>query len=202
MAAALWNHPRFAQVYPDYLVTNHAVVRASVPLMRAAVERVHTSWRGDPVALAIADYLSHHIPEEMHHDDWLLEDLQALGVDRETVLRRAPSPAVATLVGAQYYWMFHHHPLMLLGYIAVLEGTPPDERRIEEVAGRTGVPLGAFSTLVRHARLDPYHRSDLDRVLDDLPLTDSHIALLGVSAFHTVCWLALAVEKAIALDSV
>jgi hypothetical protein len=197
VAAAIWNHPRFPEVYPDYLFTNHAVVRASVPLMKAALDCAEKSWAHDPVARGLADYLAHHIPEEMHHDEWLLEDLQVLGFDAGTVQRRAPPPAVATLVGAQYYWIFHYHPVMLLGYIAVLEGTPPDEHRIGRVATRTGVPLQAFSTLIRHARLDPHHRDDLDRVLDTLPLTESHAALLGVSAFHTVCWLATAVMEAI-----
>jgi hypothetical protein len=197
VAARLWNHPRFAEVYPNYLFTNHAVVRASVPLMKASLMCARTSWRDDPVAIGLAEYLEHHIPEEMHHDDWLLEDLEALGHDRHTILRRAPSPAVATLVGAQYYWIFHFHPVALLGYIAVLEGTPPEVARVEQVAARTGVPLHAFSTLLRHARLDPYHRDDLDRVLDRLPLDDRHAALLGTSAFHAVHWLGLVVDEAI-----
>jgi hypothetical protein len=38
-ALSLWNHPHFADVYPAYLFHNHAVVRASVPLMRAALAR-------------------------------------------------------------------------------------------------------------------------------------------------------------------
>jgi hypothetical protein len=197
VAARLWNHPRFAEVYPNYLFTNHAVVRASVPLMKASLTCARTSWRDDPVATGLAEYLEHHIPEEMHHDDWLLEDLEALGHDRHAILRRTPSPAVATLVGAQYYWIFHVHPVALLGYIAVLEGTPPEVARVEQVAARTGVPLKAFSTLLRHARLDPYHRDDLNRALDRLPLDDGHAALLGMSAFHAVRWLGLVVDEAI-----
>jgi hypothetical protein len=165
--------------------------------MKASLACARTSWRDDPVAIGLAEYLEHHIPEEMHHDDWLLEDLEALGHDRSTVLRRTPSPAVATLVGAQYYWIFHFHPVALLGYIAVLEGTPPVAERVEQVAVRTGVPLTAFSTLLRHARLDPYHRDDLDRALDRLPLTGEHVALLGMSAFHAVRWLGLVVNEAI-----
>jgi hypothetical protein len=197
VAAALWDHPHFAQVYPNYLFTNHAVVRSSVPLMRSALQRARGSLGNDPVAQGLADYLERHIPEEMHHADRLIEDLEVLGVRRSSVVERAPSRSVATLVGSQYYWILHFHPIALLGYIAVLEGTPPEEERIQSVAARTGVPLNAFSTLVRHARLDPYHRDDLDLVLDALPLTDAHHALLGVSAFHTVCWLARVVEEAI-----
>ena len=197
-ALGLWNHPQFAEVYPTYLFHNHAVVRASVPLMRAALERARTGFAGDILARDLADYLSHHIPEEMHHDDWLLEDLESLGVDFARVGAWMPPPSVASLVGAQYYWIEHFHPVAILGYIAVLEGTPPVEAEIEAVARRSGVPLKAFSTLVRHARLDPHHRDDLNHALDRLPLTAAQAAIIGVSAFHTAHWLSRVVEEAVA----
>ena len=196
-AEALWNHPRFADVYPTYLFHNHAVVRASVPLMRAALARAQADFQDDALGTALATYLAQHIPEEVDHDDWLLEDLEVLGVDRDSVRAWLPPPTVATLVGAQYYWIAHFHPVAILGYIAVLEGTPPVEDDLQAVAQRAGLPLRAFSTLVRHARLDPHHRDDLDEALDQLPLTAAHAALLGVSAFHTVHGLSRVVEDAI-----
>jgi hypothetical protein len=200
VALELWNHPRFADVYPTYLFHNHAVVRASVPLMRAAHARARLGFQDDPIARDLEAYLAQHIPEEMHHDEWLLEDLETLGVERAKVLAWMPPPSVATLVGAQYYWIEHFHPAAILGYIAVLEGTPPIETEIEGVAERSGVPLNAFSTLIRHGRLDPHHRDDLNDALDRLPLTPAHVALLGVSAFHTVHWLTRVVEDALAAD--
>lgn len=196
-ARALWNHPNFAAIYPAFLFHNHAIVRASVPLMKAACECALTVWANDPVAGQLAEYLAKHIPEEMHHDEWVLEDLALLGVNRSEILTRLPPSTVATLVGAQYYWILHHHPIAVLGYIAVLEGTPPETAKIEHVSRASGVPLEAFSTLLRHARLDPYHRDDLDNLLDRLPLTPAHASLLGVSAFHTVHWLSRVVEDAI-----
>lgn len=196
-ALAVWNHPRFAQIYPQYLFHNHAIVRASVPLMKAALDRARTFSNSDPVAGGLADYLSQHIPEETNHDDWLLDDLAVLGIDRTELLKRIPPPTVATLVGSQYYWIFHFHPVALLGYIAVLEGTPPDIEHVKSMATRSGVPIEAFSTMLKHSRLDPYHRDDLDRTLDGLPLTTGHSALLGVSAFHTVHWLSRVIEDAI-----
>jgi hypothetical protein len=196
-ALAFWNHPRLAQIYPQYLFHNHAIVRASVPLMKAALDRALTFSKRDPVAGGLVDYLSQHIPEETSHDDWLLDDLAVLGIDRTELLKRMPPPAVATLVGAQYYWILHFHPVALLGYIAVLEGTPPDIEHVKSVATRSGVPIEAFSTMLKHSRLDPYHRDDLDRMLDGLRLTPEHSALLGVSAFHTVHWLSRVIEDAI-----
>jgi hypothetical protein len=85
--------------------------------------------------------------------------------------------------------------LALLGFIAVLEGTPPDVDYFERVADRAGIPREAFSNLLRHGRLDPRHRDDLDRALDELPLTDDHHSLLGVSSFQTIHLLTRVVEE-------
>ncbi len=194
VAAALWTHPRLPEIYPEFLFRNHAVVRASVPLMEAAAASCQPHITSDPLAAGMFRYLSHHIPEEMHHDDWVLEDLEVLGVCRQDVLARIPPPAVAALVGAQYYWIRHFHPVALLGFIAVLEGTPPDVEYFERTADRAGIHRNAFSNLLRHGRLDPRHRDDLDRALDALPLTEDHHALLGISAFQTIHLLARVVE--------
>jgi hypothetical protein len=163
--------------------------------MQAAAAAYEPHVASDPLAAGIFSYLTHHIPEEMHHDDWILEDLEVLNISRSEVLPRIPPPAVAALVGAQYYWIQHYHPLALLGFIAVLEGTPPDVDYFERVADRAGIPREAFSNLLRHGRLDPRHRDDLDRALDELPLTDDHHSLLGVSSFQTIHLLTRVVEE-------
>lgn len=131
-------------------------------------------------------YLDEHIEEERHHDLWLLEDLEITGTPRSDVLARIPSPRVAALVGAQYCWVRHHHPLALLGYIAVLEGSPPSRSFIAGLEQRTGLPPAAFRTLEKHGELDPGHGHELDGFLDALPLTPAHESLLGVSLVHTV----------------
>jgi hypothetical protein len=196
-ASALWNHPRLPELYPEFLFRNHAVIRASVPLMQAAADACEARRSSDPLAAAIFEYLNQHIPEEMHHDEWVLEDLEVLGFDRKKILARIPPPSVARLVGSQYYWIRHFHPVALLGFIAVLEGTPPDVDFFERTADRAQLPRTAFSNLLRHGKLDPRHRDDLDHALDTFPLTEKHHSLLGISAFETIHWLTVVVEEAL-----
>ena len=194
---AFWGHHALAELLPEFMIRTHGTIRASVPLMEAARNRAVAS--PDPLSQALAAYLEHHIPEERHHDEWLLEDLAALGTSRAEVLERIPPPVVAAMTGAQYYWIFHHHPVALLGYIAVLEGNPP---RVEHLAGverRTGLPHEAFRTLLKHAHLDLHHRGDLDAALDALPLAPEHSALLGISAIHTVQQLAWSLQEIVEL---
>lgn len=194
---AIVNHQRFSEFYPEYLFTIHCMIRASVPLMEAALERARIMASDDPVADKMTEYLSKHISEEMHHDDWLLEDLEVLGIDRSKLLRRPPSPSVVNMVGSQYYWIHHYHPVALLGYIAVVEGHPPTVKWIEEQVIRTGLPRAAFRTLFKHAQLDPHHRDDLNKTLDHLPLVQEHSAILGISAMHTVSWASSAFHEII-----
>jgi hypothetical protein len=184
--AAINTHPRIAEILPDYLYTTHCMIRASVPLMRVAAERSRELAHADAVATAIEPYFTKHIREEMHHDEWLLEDLAVLGFDPAVLLKQPPSPAVAAMVGSQYYWIHHYHPVALLGYIAVMEGYPPTVEQVDDLVTKTGFPRAAFRTMLRHAQLDPHHRDDLDRLLDTLPLTPQQVGVIGVSGLQTV----------------
>src|SRR5262249_15075381 len=85
-------HPRIRELYPEWMVVVHQMIRASVPLMRTALRRCRELEDTDPVAAAMVPYFEQHIKEEMHHDDWLLEDLEFIGVPRAEVVRRMPSP--------------------------------------------------------------------------------------------------------------
>lgn len=197
VAMTLWTHPRLREIYPEFLFRNHSVIRSSVPLMKAAAAECEKRLDTDPVAEGMLAYFSKHIPEETGHDEWVLDDLETLGYRREEVLKRIPPPAAAALAGAQYYWIRHVHPVALLGFIAVLEGTPPDVKFFESTADRIGVPRRAFSNLLLHGKLDPQHRDDLDHALDALPLTEAHHALMGVSAFQTIDLLTRVAREAV-----
>jgi hypothetical protein len=190
-------HPLVRKLYPEYLFTSHCVIRASVPLMEAAKARAEELAPADPVAASLAPYLEQHIPEELDHDEWLLEDLEVLGLDRADVLARPPSPTVAALVGAQYYWIFHYHPVALLGYIAVFEGYPPSPDMVDRLIATTGYSRDAFRTMIGHAELDPGHRDELDRLLDRLAPTREQSTVIGLSAMYSVDAFASAIDEVV-----
>jgi len=196
-AESLWSHPRLREIYPEFLFRNHSVIRSSVPLMKAAAEECEKRLGHEPIAEGLLAYLRHHIPEETGHDGWVLDDLEILGFARAEVLKRTPPPSAAALAGAQYYWIRHVHPVALLGFIAVLEGTPPDVPFFESTADRIGLPREAFSNLLLHGKLDPRHRDDLDRTLDALPLAEEHHSVMGISAFQTINLLSRVASEAV-----
>ncbi|HEX6490017.1 MAG TPA: hypothetical protein VF002_01435 [Gaiellaceae bacterium] len=193
-SARLVTDPRLHELWPRYLIAQHGIIRATVPLTELAARRARELTK-DPVAGELARYLESHADEERHHDDSLLNDLELLGVERTTLVAQMPSPAVASLVGSQYYWVLHHHPLAVLGYIAVVEGYPPDPGLIAELSARSGYARDTFNTIAEHAALDPGHRDRLDRAIDSLPLTEAHERILGVSAIVTAGLAARVLEE-------
>lgn len=191
----LVTHPRLAELWPRFLITQHEIIRATVPLTEVAATRAEAMAADDPVASSLARYLEEHVEEELGHDDRLLDDLELIGVNRATVLGRMPSPSVASLVGAQYYWIHHHHPIAFLGFVALMEGHPPTPRLIETLIAATGYPRAAFRTFEEHGELDPGHRDRLDQTIDALPLTAEHETIMGVSAMHSATLLPPTIEE-------
>jgi len=183
---AVWTSPHVRELYPIYLVMVHGIVRSATPLMEAACDRARVLAPHDPVAAGLVPYLEHHAPEEAGHERWILEDLAALGRDPQEPLQTPPAPRVAELVGAQYYWLRHHHPVSLLGHMAVMEGRPPQPGFAARLRDATGYPEDAFRTVARHEQLDAGHQDELYELIDSLPLGTEHETMMGISALHTV----------------
>jgi hypothetical protein len=186
---------RISDLYGEYLFSSHCIARASIPLMQTAREQALMLGAEDPVGPALATYLEGHIVEEMGHDEWFLQDLDLLGWDRSATLARPPSATVASMVGAQYYWVIHYHPVALLGFLTALESHPPTRSLIDELISRTGHPPEAFRTLMEHADLDPHHAKELDELLDELPLTREQSTVVGLSSLHTLHMTAVSIEE-------
>lgn len=195
--AALWAHPRLAEIFPRALMRAYTISNASVPLMEAARARALTLANDDPVAAGLADYLEHHIPEETGHDEWMINDLEALGISRHEVVNRVPEPSLAALIGMQYYWIQHRHPIAFTGYAAIVEGNPVPPAKIDEIEQRLDLPARALRTMRWHAVHDLEHSADLDDALDGLPLTDEHTALIGINVAYSQALLARSVHEMI-----
>lgn len=198
VADRFWSHPGVRDLYPEFLFLVHSMIRTSVRMMEEAAAAAREIGDADPVAPQLAAYFETHSREEAGHDDWLLDDLEVLGVERAAVWARLPSTIVAGLIGAQYYWIRHLHPVALLGFLAVLEGNPPKVEELEAIRRRTGHPAEAFRTLIKHAEIDPHHRDDLNELIDALPLEPRHHTLIAISAFHTIEQVSLAFEEVLA----
>lgn len=185
-AEEFWAHPSLSEMFPDFLVRVQASARASIAVMAVALGRCEQLAAVDPVAERLVTYYRKHIRDEEEHPDWLLSDMEALGMARHEILAAVPPPTVAALIGPLYFWVHHAHPVALLGFFAVLEGYPPSASHLAEVQQRTGLPAEAFRMMLAHAEIDLHHREELYELLDELPLTPEQSGLVAITAFHTI----------------
>lgn len=183
-AERLWTSPRVREIYPIYLATMHMLARAAVPLLQAALNRAEAHAKHDPLAAGLANFLPPQIERALGRDTRLLEDFSATGADPDIVMQAIPSPKVASLMGAHYYWVYHHHPIALLGYIAAIESYPPPAGFADQLRADTGFPVAAFRTIARREHDDC--RRELYAWIDTLPLSRRHETLLGLSGLHTL----------------
>jgi hypothetical protein len=195
---AFWASKRFPDILPEYLYQLYCAMRATVPLMAVARERAEAMANDCPVAARLVPYFTRHMREETGHDVWMLEDLESLGLDQAAVEARIPAPEVAALIGTLYYWVNYAHPVSLLAYFAVTEGNPPSAETVDSVARRWRIPRKAFRTVYKHAVLDVRHGQEVFRVLDGLPLTEQHEALLGLTALASIEQLTVLIERLLA----
>jgi hypothetical protein len=179
-------HPRPNDVYRELLELLYGEVRTTTSVLRSVHERAcELATQGDPVSLGMLPWLQEHIREETGHDRWLLSDYQAIGGDRSALVAKAGDPAFAAMVGSVYYWSLFAHPVAVLGYCAVLEGTPPAEGFVAALIDATGLPPDAFGTLRHHSTLDVDHGAEVYELIDALPLEPRHESIIGMTALQT-----------------
>jgi hypothetical protein len=110
----------------------------------------------------LAAYIERHLEEERDHVAWLEADLRPEGAN----LSALDATAVAC-AGSVYYLVAHVTPFALLGYLAVLECSPPAIGTINALEDVHGLRL--LRTIRYHAIHDKDHGADVMDMLDDAP---------------------------------
>lgn len=147
------------ELYGKYLTQAYHHVRFTVPLLQRALDKCTI---GDE---AYANALAEYIEEESGHDEWILNDIKALGLDAEAVRHGCGSLACRVMISHAYYLIEHQSPYALLGMVHVLEGMSVELaeqaagaiRLGFEHAGFGDTPPDAFSYLTSHGALDVEH---------------------------------------------
>ena len=164
-----------------YLVLQHQIIRATVPLTEAALARTRELDGNDPLAGPLATYLEEHVGEVGPRRDAARRP-RAPGLHRASVLARMPSPAVAGLVGSQYYWIHHYHPIAFLGYVALMEGYPPSAPADRRAGRAEAATPACLSQLPRTCGTPPGTATISTALIDSLPIDASHFSANCFSA--------------------
>ena len=140
-------------LYVAFLQQAYHHVKHTVPLLMACGARVEESkeWLRN----AVAEY----IEEELGHQEWILNDINACGYDKEKVRHSQPSFATEMMVSYAYDSIARVSPLSFFGMVHVLEGTSIAlaDNAAAQVREQLGLPKKAFTYLTSHGALDQEH---------------------------------------------
>jgi pyrroloquinoline quinone (PQQ) biosynthesis protein C len=170
--------------YRALLLELYPIVWAFNPICAAAASRMTDTHRD------VRYFLYEHMQEEKGHEQWVLADLEAIGVTPADARGHEPSPDTLALVGYNHWAADRRHPCSVLGMLYALEVIAsvyggPFASAIREsllLQGARGV-----SFIESHATLDTQHMADLRVLLNtvhDQPARDAVIESAKVNFHH------------------
>jgi Iron-containing redox enzyme len=122
-------------------------------------ELYHVVWHFNPVCAAAASrvpdterqvryFLYEHMHEESGHEEWVMNDLEAVGVSPAATRTQQPSVHTLALTGFNYWAADRRHPCSVLGMMYALEVIA--------------------SVISSHATMDAEHMIELRKVLNTI----------------------------------
>jgi len=139
--------------YGSFLLQAYHHVKHTTPLLMSAGSRMPATkeWLRE----ALADY----IEEELGHQEWILNDLQQCGYDKEIARASTPNSSTELMVSYAYDMINRVNPVGFFGMVHVLEGTSVSmaDNAAQSIQNALGLPKGAFSYLRSHGAIDIEH---------------------------------------------
>jgi pyrroloquinoline quinone (PQQ) biosynthesis protein C len=152
------------ELYVEFLRQAYHHVRHTVPLMMAVGCRLpeRLGW--------LQEEILEYLDEEHGHEEWILNDIEAIGGDRTVAAQSRPDVATEAMVAYAYDMVTRRNPVGFFGMVHVLEGTSVALalRAADEVQKVLGLPNQAFTYLRSHGALDREHVHHLAGILDRL----------------------------------
>ena len=165
------------------------------------LELYHVVWHFNPVCAAAASrlgddrrqvrmFLYEHMHEEAGHEEWVRNDLEAIGVPPAQTVAHEASPYTRALVGYNYWAADRGDPCSVLGMLYALEviasvyGGPfaAAMREALLLEGERGV-----SFIGSHATMDADHMAELRKLMntmDDAAALDAVVESATVNFHH------------------
>jgi thiaminase len=163
--------------YRAFLEQAYYHVRHTVPLMMACGARLplRLEWLRE----AVCEY----IDDEYGHEQWVLNDIEACGGDRNAVRDGHPSLPIELMVSFLYDLIARDNPVGLFGMVNVLEGTSIAlaTHAAGSIRERLELPESAFTYLSSHGSLDIEHMQTYRLLMNQLEDPGDQAAVIHAS---------------------
>lgn len=151
-------------LYLSFLSQAYHHVKHTVPLLMAVGSRLgdHHDW--------LRKEIVHYTEEELGHEHWILNDIEAAGGDRQAVAQSIPFVQTDAMVAYAYDVARRRNPVGFFGMVFVLEGTSIALalNAADSIQSALALPNQAFSYLRSHGKLDQEHIHHLAGIVDRL----------------------------------
>ncbi len=155
--------------YIAFLTQAYHHVKHTTPLLMTCGGRLGAEYEW--LRTAVGEY----IEEEMGHQEWVLNDIQACGVDKEAVRNSktpetAASQATELMVAYAYDMINRVNPIGFFGMVLVLEGTSTAvaTQAGEQIMHKLQLPKNAFTYLMSHGSLDISHVAFYESLMNQI----------------------------------
>ena len=154
------------ECYVAFLQQAYHHVKHTIPLLMATGARLPESkeWLREAVAK--------YIEEEVGHQEWILNDIEACGFDKEKARRSTPNLSTEMMVSYAYDTINRVSPLGFFGMVHVLEGTSINiaDLAADKIQEKLSLSDQMFSYLRSHGKLDQKHvkffKDLMNRIVD------------------------------------
>ncbi len=160
--------------YIAFLTEAYHHVKHTVPLLMACGSRLpeRLEW--------LREAIVHYIDEETGHQEWILNDLAALGVDKDSVRHGTPSLHTELMVSYAYDVIQRGNPVGFFGMVYTLEKTSSTiaTYAAQQIASSLSLPAAAMTYMTSHGSLDIEHMQHFENLMNRLDDADDKAAVL------------------------
>ena len=165
------------ETYIAFLTQAYHHVKHTVPLLMACGSRLpeRLEW----LRVSIGEY----IEEEMGHQEWILNDINACGINAEVIRAGRADTATDIMVAVAYDTIHRLNPVGFFGMVLVLEGTSIAlaTQAASAIQNKLNLPDTAFSYLTSHGSLDISHMQTFETLMNKLEDPDDKQAVIHMA---------------------
>jgi pyrroloquinoline quinone (PQQ) biosynthesis protein C len=160
--------------YVAFLKEAYFHVKQTVPLLMACGSRLTDDREWLRAAVA------HYIDDEYGHENWILNDIRACGVDADLIRNDEPSRATELMVSYAWDTIQRRDPIGFFGMVYVLEGTSVAlaTQAANTLQTSLNLPKEAFSYLLSHGSIDQEHVQFLESLLNRFEHPADHATII------------------------
>ncbi len=165
------------ETYIAYLTEAYHHVSHTVPFLMTMGSKIPPSKKW--MHKAIIEYQE----EEVGHEEWILNDIEAAGGDKEIARNSTPNLETQVLVAYNYDYITRKNPVGFFGMVFMLESTSTQiaNKGADAVKEKLGLSKKAFSYLYSHGELDISHMKFFEETVNKITDPQDQAAIIEVA---------------------